>query len=128
MLRKRHDVAWAIANTTIKKIAVGGIARLGQRKRIEFAGQVFARAWPFRIHGFGVASWDLVRAFPWHSLDASSWCYAPMAMGRYAGYTGRQMHLRGARGIKDMWIEVAEHHKRADYAQGRWRNQLLEIA
>ncbi len=57
-------------------VALGGMvpwskdpAKLGAWMRA-----CFARAKPeTRFHGFGMTSWDLIRAFPWYSVDSSSW-------------------------------------------------------
>lgn len=114
-------LTWCAANSD--KIALGGIARTGVN-RIEWLSQVFARVWPKRIHGFGCASEKVIMALPFESVDASSWVYAPAAMGHYAGYTGRQMHLRSKPAIKDYWIEVLEHQRRANLAAFRWRREL----
>jgi hypothetical protein len=117
------ELAWCAAGAP--KIALGGVARAG-KKRVPWILQCFARVWPKPVHGFGVASVDALRAVPFHSVDASSWLYAPQAMGHYAGYTGRQMPLR-SRGVKDFWVEAVEHHKSARWAAARWRRELASL-
>lgn len=108
------------------KIALGGVARRGDKARISWLQACMNHVWPFRVHGFGCASWATVEAAPFDTVDASSWVYAPSAMGAWAGYTGRQVALR-ARNVRDFWIEVVEHRKRADWAAFRWRRELAQI-
>lgn len=111
------------------KIALGGVAKMtrGHRAaRYEWLKQCVARVWPKRVHAFGCASWEAVRCAPFDSVDASSWGYAPQALGRWAGYTGRQQNLH-SRGKIDLWLEVVEHRKRAEWAAWRWRDELEEV-
>lgn len=85
--------------------------------------QAFARIWPKKTHGFALASKEALSCVPFHSVDASSWTYAPFAMGHWAGFTGKQMWLRST-GVRDVWCEVEEHFRRADWAAHRWRREL----
>lgn len=79
------------------------------------------------MHGFGLASAEAVSRFPFHSVDASSWVFAPAAMGMWAGFSGKQVSLK-ARGVKDYWVEVLEHQKRSRMAATRWRRELASLA
>jgi len=69
-----------------KYFALGGVAGgLGMKDRIRF----FNKCWDIicdkdgypqsKVHGFGVASPSIVAAYPWFSIDSSSW----VAYGRY---------------------------------------------
>lgn len=109
------------------KIAVGGLARDHTAARWRWLEQVFVRVWPKRVHGFAMASWDAIRAVPFHSVDAASWIIAPQKTGNWAGYTGRQVRTK-ARGIHDFWLEVQEHQRRGRWAETRWRKALAELA
>jgi hypothetical protein len=55
-------------------LAVGGLAIKGSRCWKSWIRKAFevvrGRA---KIHGFGVSNWLLLRAFPWHSVDHTSW-------------------------------------------------------
>ena len=66
--------------------ALGGVAGgLGMKDRVRF----FDKCWEIitdddgfprsKVHGFGIASPQLVHAYPWFSIDTSSW----VAYGRY---------------------------------------------
>lgn len=114
------------------KVALGGVAR-GAKGRNDWLLQCVARAWPKRIHGFGLAGRNFINLLPFHSVDASSWAFAPARCGNWAGYTGKQVHLHGTARVKgnklsnDFWIEVLEHQRRARWAAWRWRKQLAEL-
>jgi hypothetical protein len=120
-------LAWCCEHSD--KIALGGMAKERGSAKWKWIEQCFARCWPKKVHGFGVASPEAFALVPFHSVDATSWSYAPSAMGCWAGFTGRQMRLK-SRGVKDYWIEVQEHQRRERLAIFRWRRQLasLEVA
>lgn len=123
---KWESLKWCCDNAT--KIALGGGATLkSDVQRIRWVGHCFARCWPHQIHGFACSSAAIIDKYPFHSVDASSWIYAPGAFGRWCGFTGKQMNLR-SRGVHDYWVEVLEHKKRARRAQQRWRKELQLIA
>lgn len=121
------------------KIALGGIVQASTRNVVHasgtqaWLGQCFARVWPKRLHGFGLVRPKFIEAYPFHSVDASSWNMAPARFGKWAGYTGHQVQLPGTarvRGNKqsvDFWIEVLEYKRRERWAAWRWREQLAEI-
>ena len=46
------------------RIAIGGAARRAPKVKNAFAAEVFKRAWPKRIHGFGYGSQRLVMQYP----------------------------------------------------------------
>lgn len=108
------------------KIALGGAAKMSDSQRSKWILNCFSLIWPKKVHGFACSSWKAIKSVPFHSVDASSWIYAPSAMGMWAGYTGRQMALR-ARNTKDFWIEVVEHQKRERWARQRWRKELGKL-
>jgi len=66
------------------KIALGGMVRQGGLR--PFVEQCFARAWPKKLHGFGVGRLDLLHAVPFHSVDASTWTLGPMKFGYWRAY------------------------------------------
>lgn len=115
---------WCCAHSS--KVALGGIARKPDVVKTKWVGQCFARHWPHRFHGFGMASERLLQAYPFHSVDASSWAYAPGAMGAWCGFTGKQVSLK-VRGLRDYWVEVREHQRRAQRAADRWSRELKHL-
>jgi hypothetical protein len=77
-----------------------------------------------------MAGWRSVESVPFDSCDASSWATAPARFGQFAGFTGRQIHLktRMTTGIKsDLWCEVLEHMKRAKWSENRWKRELSRL-
>jgi hypothetical protein len=82
------------------KIALGGMAPFVARRSTEvtrFVEQCFARVWPKKIHGFGVVRNSIIDRFPFHSVDASSWSFAPKAFHRWTAFTGTQERLPAKR-------------------------------
>lgn len=62
-------------------IALGGMVPYSKDKKklIKWMSMCFnlAAEYPDRdigFHGFGMTNWDLMRAYPWKSVDSSSWC------------------------------------------------------
>lgn len=90
------EVLTHIANN-YPKIAIGGLARLkiGQQKLTDFIEQCFARVWPKKIHGFGITRPYLCEHFPFHTVDSTSWNFAPNAFGNWKTYG--KLPLRGTK-------------------------------
>jgi len=114
-------LTWCCDNS--EKVALGGLAGKAGKGKPEWVGQCFARAWPKRIHGFAMAGWPAIRATPFHSVDASSWAFAPSKYSSWCGLSGRQIKLFGVH-CEDLWMEVEEHQRRARWAAHRWRREL----
>jgi hypothetical protein len=108
------------------KIALGGSVDTTDERRVAWAVACLGRVWPKKVHGFSLSSWRALKAGPFHSVDASSWTFAPAQYGAWAGFTGKQMPMR-TRGVRDFWIEVQEHQKRARWAEWRWRRELAAL-
>lgn len=63
-----------------ERIGLGGIATgLGMTQKRKWLEQAFARVYPAKFHGFGVASKSLLLDFPFYSVDTASW----HTVGRY---------------------------------------------
>jgi hypothetical protein len=118
------ELKWCADNAD--KIAFGGVAKLRGKKREEWLAQALSRVWPKKIHAFGCTSHESIAVGPWHSIDSTSWCFAPAAMGSWQGFTGRQVRLK-SRGVNDYWVEVLEFQRRAEAAKFRWRKQLAQL-
>lgn len=111
------------------RIAVGGMGGLTPKAKRQFAEQVFARAWPARIHGLAVGGRDDVLAFPWFSADAASWALQPRGYGLWKMFgalparegdgTGRRLPMRS---------QVEWYLRLEREAQARWRKQMDELS
>jgi hypothetical protein len=103
------------------KIAVGDVARATIGVKRAWLAQCFARVWPKRIHGFGMATAATVLKFPFHSVDASNWSFQPAAFGLWKMYgqlplsSSALRHLDG--GLRS---QVDWHLKLEREARGRW--------
>lgn len=107
------------------KVAIGGVARRLRRlsQREEWAERCLQRVWPKRVHGFGYSAPSLAR-LPFHSIDASTWAYAPKGFGKYLSMRSTQLSIRGRPNIR---VEV-EHNLRLErQARGLQRRRMEEL-
>lgn len=109
-----------------EKIALGGVAKKRGKERIRFLSNSLKHVWPKKVHAFGCTSQDTLEVGPWHTVDSLSWALAPLAMGSWQGFTGKQMRV-SARGKMDLWGEVLEFKKRSKFYAFKWRKQLAEL-
>jgi hypothetical protein len=105
------------------KIALGGA--VGYGKRYEWACRCFDAVWPKKIHGFGFNKERDVLGLPWHSVDATTWCLAPVKFGRWTSYgQGRQRPLPVRKGHnltpEVRWFLRIERQARLKWAS-RWK-------
>jgi len=98
------------------KIAVGGVVGVTKHLKERIIGQVFNRAWPCKIHGFGMSSADMVMKYPFHSVDASNWEVGPCAFGNWAAFGN--MSIRGK--DQDLRAEVEWHMDLQARAREKW--------
>ena len=105
------------------KIALGGVARMKQGKRIEWVGQCFARVWPKKIHGFGMSTRELVLGFPFHSVDATSWELGPCGFGNWKSFG--KMSVRGS--AQNLRAEVEWYLKLEREAQQKWAKEMKQL-
>jgi len=73
------DVLIALARD-YPKIALGGA--VGYRKRMAWAAVCFRHIWPKKVHGLGFGETSLTE-IPFHTIDNSSWDFAPRQFGVY---------------------------------------------
>lgn len=104
------------------KIAIGGMARMRPSVRRSIVGQVFARVWPKRIHGFGMADEPLLLAYPFHSVDASSWQLGPMRYRQLKSNGGAR--LRVPLSSLDLTGEVRHYLEIETRAKAHWSRLL----
>lgn len=109
------------------KIGIGGVAGFlrSAPKKIEFYGQIFARAWPCKIHALGLASMPIMRRFPFHSVDASSWEFGPTGFGSWKSFGGGVPGVRG--GNMNLRPEVDWHLRAERELQQLWKKQLAKV-
>lgn len=105
------------------KIALGGC--VGKRDKNKFAAQVFARAWPKKIHGFGFGHEDSILQFPFHSTDATNWEMGPCAFGRWAAFGGATISVRGSN--QNLRAEVEYYLDLEERARVKWKREMDEL-
>lgn len=105
------------------KIGIGGVALLRGDQKFLFCEQVFARVWPKRIHGLGMAAEKLVYGLPFHSVDATNWEMAPCAFGNWQKFG--KMSVRGS--DQDLRSQVYYYLELEAKARVRWAAQMKEL-
>lgn len=120
----KHDPFWVLewAAENSEKIA---LSHSGKR-RVQWLQHAFSKIWPKPVHGFGMTDQKAMKAVPFHSVDSTTWIYAPAAMGNYTGYNGKQQRV-GARGIKDYRVEVEHFQRLHKHYAFRHRYALKEL-
>lgn len=105
------------------KIALGGC--VGKRDKNKYAEQVFARAWPKKIHGFGFGHEESILALPYHSTDATNWEMGPCAFGRWASFGGATISVRGSN--QNLRAEVEYYLDLEQRAGVKWKKQMAQL-
>jgi len=113
------------------RIGLGGIATgISSVQKRKWLAQCFARAYPARFHGFGVASKDLLLEFPFFSIDTASW-HTGLRFGRSAAMPDlkmpRKSTLDGSThedSAYDMRFELEHYLKMEAEIQDRWKSEL----
>jgi len=85
-------------------------------------GQVFARVWPARVHGFGIFNERIVLSFPWHSVDATNWELQPCKYGSWKSFGGKRLSIRGS--LQNIRGEVKHYLDLERKARARWRTEM----
>ncbi len=107
------------------KIALGGAVGYGRREA--WARACFRHVWPKKVHGFGFNKESEVLAVPWHSVDATTWCLAPVKFGRWTSYgNGKQRPVPVRKGHNlrpevDWFLGVERR------ATERWARRMREL-
>jgi hypothetical protein len=105
------------------KIALGGVAVLRGDAKLAWLEQCFARVWPKRVHGFGMAGEEIVFALPFHSVDATNWELAPCAFGSWQKFGA--MSVRGSN--QDLRSQVKHYLALEAKARVRWAKQMAQL-
>lgn len=103
------------------KIALGGTVGVSSKTRVEFYRQCFARVWPKKIHGFGIAGVNMFLNFPFHSTDSTSWEIKPCQFGYWKAFGGTTS-VRGS--SQNLRAEVEHYLKLEHQAQQRWSKEM----
>lgn len=98
------------------KIAIGGLVGVKKQHKERLVGQCFARAWPCRIHGFGMSGEDMVMKYPFDSVDASNWEIGPCRYGFWRSFG--LMSVRGT--AQNLRTEVEWYIELERRARARW--------
>jgi hypothetical protein len=101
------------------KIALGGVVRWPKKKKQRWVEQCFARVYPKKIHGLGMASEELLSSVPFHSVDASSWEFAPTALGQWKSYNSARLGIRKQHPVRSEveWFLALERKLKQKWAK-----------
>jgi hypothetical protein len=104
---------------TYPKIALGGVVFWPKARKDEWVAQCFARVWPKKIHGLGMAGENLLLSFPFHSADAANWEIAACKWGRWQHTTKEdRVSIRGTK--QPLRLDVQWFLKLELRLQHRW--------
>lgn len=108
------------------RIAIGGSAGvLYGKDRNRYFDAVFAKVWPKRIHGFGITTQDILSAYPFHSVDASSWELGVLRYGTWKAHRG--LKTPWLRRDHNLRIEVEHYLDMEAQLRVRWARQMKEL-
>lgn len=101
-------------------IALGGMVTDTKKKGlIQWLNDIFANyvcdkngISKIKIHGFGIGSLDLMRRYPWYSVDSSTW----LLHGRMRGGISIPLERKG--GLVEWKIHVSSSDKKKDILDG----------
>lgn len=105
------------------KIAFGGVAQIGSKKALAWAGQCFARVWPKKVHGFAMCSEKAVMTLPFHSVDSTSWEIGPCKFGNWRAFGGQRVSVRGSQ--QNLRAEVEWYLEMERKARVRWKKEMM---
>lgn len=108
------------------RVALGGITSIGTQQKTKWLEQCFARAYPCKFHGFGLASEDLLMALPFASADSAAWSTVHM-FGRSQAAPGLAMPKLG-NGDRtehyDLRFEIKHYLELEAKVKDRWSQEL----
>lgn len=107
------------------KIAFGGVAQIGSKKALAWAGQCFARVWPKKVHGFALCSEAAVMSLPFHSVDSTSWELGPCKFGNWRAFGGQRASVRGS--TQNLRAEVEWYLEMERKARVRWKKEMASL-
>jgi len=113
------------------RVGLGGIATgISSTQKRKWLSQCFARAYPAKFHGFGVATKELLMKFPFYSVDTASW-HTALRYGRSSAapeikqpkkssLDGTQFDGSGY----DLRYEIMAYLEMAQEVNERWKGEL----
>lgn len=117
------------------KVGLGGMVGRNGLMLQKWCAEVFKRAWPKKLHSFGMTDPRLLLRFPFHSADSSTWRTlerfgnAVWGDGRVTGAI-RQVHFHRVptevhRAMRPLYIRRYLELERQ--AQARWGRELARL-
>ena len=117
-------------------IAIGGLVGRGAgghgtalhvSARLRFVGQVFERAWPRWVHGFGCCDPRLLQSVPFASADSTTWLYGLQRYGilqRYAGIKSPRMKTKSTAFVSSGMLQVDHYLQIERETRAKWGAEL----
>lgn len=105
------------------KIGLGAVVGRSSKAITPFLDKIFSLAWPKKFHGFGMVRKDLLLKYPFHSVDSSSWEYAPTKFGQYKYYG--KASIRGSN--QPLVGEVRYYLELEERVSHRWAKELRKL-
>ena len=106
------------------KIALGGMVPLKGKKKERFIAECFARVWPKKIHGFGLARAGTLMKYPFHSVDATNWEIGPCQYGNWRHF-GKGFSWRGS--DQNLTVEIEYFLDLEEKMRFRWRREMQKL-
>jgi hypothetical protein len=98
-----------------------------RRESVRFIEQAFHRTWPHKFHSFGWTSPAILRRFPFHSADSTSWRLPAVSFNSWEAPGGKvrlrkdvpqSKRLELLRGVIAQWLDFEEE------IQDRWKREM----
>jgi hypothetical protein len=117
-----------------KRIAIGGMvgrinnqgAMMHQTRRMRIVEIAFSELWPHWIHGFGCTSDLMTSAFPFASVDSSTWHLSPSGFGSWKRFGKLPLSLTAPR-VRFVMTEALWFMEREAKLTAQWRTSLAKI-
>jgi len=115
---------------TYPKVAISGYALIkGEPAKKRYTDAVFRTAWkngPKKLHALGLGTRNHIKAYPWHSIDTSSWMVGPMKYGLFPGCGNKRLGLEGVHKMNlrrevEYWLKIERHNKKV------WSKELRSM-
>lgn len=113
---------------------VGLSCRFGEplKQSLAFIERSFAAAWPYKFHSFGWISEKVLRHFPFHSADASTWvnphrygAVKPSGDLLSSGLRGRSFKLKVTESTNaDLWLIIERYLALERSLEQQWRREM----